>query len=74
MDATIFLARFLGGFYLIFGLLFIITRQLGKTIEMTENKSFDRSFAQYLGLGLEGCHYHSRLVNANKRHYEDRLS
>jgi len=40
MDITIFLARFLGGFYLIFGLLFIITRQLGKTIEMTENKSF----------------------------------
>jgi len=40
MDVTIFLARFLGSFYLIFGLLFIITRQLGKTIEMTENKVF----------------------------------
>lgn len=25
---------------MIFGLLFIITRQLGKTIEMTENKAF----------------------------------
>lgn len=40
MEISIFLARFLGGFYLIFGLLFIITRQLGKTIEMTENKAF----------------------------------
>jgi hypothetical protein len=40
MEISIFLARFLGGFYVIFGLLFIITRQLGKTIEMTENKSF----------------------------------
>jgi len=66
MDVTIFLARFLGGFYLIFGLLFIITRQLGKTIEMTENKSF--------GLGLASGYYYSWLVNANKRHYEDRLS
>ena len=40
MDISIFLARFLGSFFLIFGLLFIITRQLGKTIEMTENKAF----------------------------------
>ena len=40
MEISIFLARFLGGFYLIFGLLFIITRQLGKTIEMTDDKSF----------------------------------
>ena len=40
MEITIFLARFLGGFYLIFGSLFIITRQLGKTIEMTDDKSF----------------------------------
>jgi len=40
MDISIFLARFLGSFFLIFGLLFIITRQLGRTIEMTENKAF----------------------------------
>ena len=40
MDISIFFARFLGGFYLIFGLLFIVTRQLGKTIEMTEDKAF----------------------------------
>ena len=40
MKISIILARFLGGFYLIFGLLFIITRQLGKTIEMTDDKSF----------------------------------
>ena len=40
METSIFLARFLGGFYVIFGLLFITTRQLGKTIEMTENKAF----------------------------------
>jgi hypothetical protein len=40
MDVTIFLARFLGSFFLIFGLLFIVTRQLGKTIEMTDDKSF----------------------------------
>jgi len=40
MDITIFLARFWGGFSVIFGLLFIITGQLGKTIEMTDNKAF----------------------------------
>jgi len=40
MDISIFFARFLGSFYLIFGLLFIITRQLGKTIEMTDDKAF----------------------------------
>lgn len=40
MGISIFLARFLGSFYLIFGLLFIITRQLGRTIEMTEDKPF----------------------------------
>ncbi|MBN1897008.1 MAG: hypothetical protein JW789_04810 [Candidatus Aenigmarchaeota archaeon] len=40
IEVSIFLARFLGGFFVIFGLLFIITRQLGKTIEMTEDKSF----------------------------------
>jgi len=40
MEISIFLARFLGGFFVIFGLLFVITKQLGKTIEMTEDKSF----------------------------------
>jgi len=40
MDITIFLARLWGSFFIIFGLLFIITRQLGKTIEMTGDKAF----------------------------------
>ena len=40
MEISIFFARFWGSFFVIFGLLFIITRQLGKTIEMTENKAF----------------------------------
>ncbi|MBN2043310.1 MAG: hypothetical protein JW754_05920 [Candidatus Aenigmarchaeota archaeon] len=40
MDVTIFFARFLGGFFLIFGILFIVTRQLGRTIEMTDDKAF----------------------------------
>jgi hypothetical protein len=40
MDITIFFARLWGGFFLVFGLLFIITRQLGRTIEMTDDKAF----------------------------------
>ncbi len=40
MEISIFFARFWGSFFLIFGLLFIITRQLGKTIEMTDDKAF----------------------------------
>lgn len=40
MEISIFLARFLGGFYLIFGLLFIVARTLGRVIEMTDDKSF----------------------------------
>ena len=40
MEISIFFARFWGSFFVIFGLLFIITRQLGKTIEMTDNKAF----------------------------------
>jgi len=40
MELTIFFAQFWGGFFVIFGLLFVITGQLGKTIEMTENKAF----------------------------------
>ena len=40
MDITIFFARLWGSFFIVFGLLFIITRQLGKTIEMTDDKAF----------------------------------
>lgn len=40
MDITIFFSRLWGSYFIIFGLLFIITRQLGKTIEMTDNKEF----------------------------------
>ena len=36
MDITTFFARLYGAFYIVFGLLFIVTRQLGRTIEMTE--------------------------------------
>jgi len=40
MDMTIFFARLWGSFFIIFGLLFIIARQLGRTIEMTDDKAF----------------------------------
>ena len=40
MDITIFFAQLWGSFFVIFGLLFIITGQLGKTIEMTDDKAF----------------------------------
>ena len=40
MEMTIFFARLWGSFFIIFGSLFIITRQLGKTIEMTDDKAF----------------------------------
>ena len=40
MEISIFLARLWGSFFIIFGLLFIITKQLGKTIEMTDDKAF----------------------------------
>ena len=40
MDISIFFAQLWGSFFVIFGLLFIITRQLGKTIEMTDDKAF----------------------------------
>jgi hypothetical protein len=40
MDVSIFFARLLGSYFIIFGSLFIITRQLGRTIEMTKNKAF----------------------------------
>jgi hypothetical protein len=40
MDISIFFARLWGSYFVIFGLLSIITRQLGKTIEMTDDKAF----------------------------------
>jgi hypothetical protein len=40
MEISIFFARLWGSFFIIFGLLFIITKQLGKTIEMTDDKAF----------------------------------
>ena len=40
MEISIFFARLWGSFFVIFGSLFIITRQLGKTIEMTDDKAF----------------------------------
>lgn len=40
MEISIFLARLWGSFFVIFGTLFIITGQLGKTIEMTDDKAF----------------------------------
>jgi len=40
MDVSVFLARFLGGFYIIVGLLSISTRFLGRVIEKTDDKNF----------------------------------
>lgn len=40
MEISIFFARLWGSFFVIFGLLSIITKQLGKTIEMTNDKAF----------------------------------
>jgi len=40
MEISIFFARLWGSFFMIFGALFIITKQLGKTIEMTDDKAF----------------------------------
>ena len=40
MDVSIFFARLWGSYFVIFGSLFIITKQLGRTIEMTDNKAF----------------------------------
>ncbi len=40
MELTIFFAKLWGAFFVVFGSLFIITRQLGRTIEMTDNKAF----------------------------------
>jgi hypothetical protein len=40
MEISIFFAKLWGSYFVIFGLLGIITRQLGKTIEMTDDKAF----------------------------------
>jgi hypothetical protein len=40
MDMTLFFAQLWGSFFLVFGALFIITGQLGKTIEMIDDKDF----------------------------------
>ncbi len=59
IEISIILARFLGGYFLIFGLLFVITKQLGRTIEMTKNKSFVIStgyISLLLGLGTVVLH------------------
>ena len=40
MEISIFFAKLWGSFFLMFGILFIVSRQLGKTIEMTDDKAF----------------------------------
>jgi hypothetical protein len=40
MEISIFFAKLWGSYFIIFGLLSLVTRQLGKTIEMTDNKAF----------------------------------
>lgn len=40
MDVSIIFARFLGGFFLIFGLLALKEKLLGKVISMTKDRSF----------------------------------
>lgn len=40
IEISLFFAKLWGSFFVIFGSLFIITKQLGKTIEMTDNKAF----------------------------------
>ncbi len=40
MEISSFFAQLWGSFFIIFGLLGIITKQLGRTIEMADNKAF----------------------------------
>ena len=40
MDVSIAFARIWGGFFIIFGFLFLISKFLGKVIEMSDNKFF----------------------------------
>ena len=39
-EMTLFFAKLWGSFFLIFGFLSLLVRQLGRTIEMTDNKAF----------------------------------
>lgn len=40
IEMSLFFAKLWGAFYVVFGSLFILTRQLGRTIEMTDDKAF----------------------------------
>lgn len=40
LDVSVAFARIWGGFFLIFGLLFLIAKYLGKVIEMTDDRAF----------------------------------
>ena len=40
IDISHFFAQLWGSFFVVFGVLFIVTRQLGRTIEMTDDKAF----------------------------------
>lgn len=40
MEISILLAQFWGGFFVIFGLLSLVAKLLGKVIEMTEDRAF----------------------------------
>ncbi len=40
MELSTFFARLWGSFFIIFGLLFLVTRYLGKVIAMTEDRAF----------------------------------
>ncbi|MBU1759197.1 hypothetical protein KKG31_09040, partial [Patescibacteria group bacterium] len=40
MEISIYLAQIWGGFFLIFGILFLVAKFLGRVIEMTKDKSF----------------------------------
>lgn len=40
IETTIFFARLWGVFFIVFGILAIVTKQLGRTIEMTDDKAF----------------------------------
>jgi len=64
MNISFFFARLWGSFFLIFGMLSIITRQLGKTIEMTDDKAFVVSTGYItLLMGLVTVILHNLWVN-----------
>ncbi len=64
MDISIFFAKLWGSFFVVFGLLFIITRQLGRTIEMTDDKAFviSTGYISFL-MGLITVILHNLWVN-----------